>query len=382
MVDMKVVIAPDKFKDALDAQSVGQSIKNGICRFDSSIETIVFPVSDGGEGLAELLTFHGNGKVIEVEVNGPLFEKVRAKYGLSEDGNTAYMEMAQASGLQLVAPGKRNCMFTSTYGTGEMIIDAYRKGARRIIMGIGGSATNDAGIGMATALGFKMIDKKGNELKPIGSNLAKITSIRGEDLKINPDEMEVSIACDVGNPLYGKNGAAHVYASQKGASLHEIEELDIGLRNFSGVVKNMFNMDVAGIPGSGAAGGLGAGCMVFLGGRLMNGIDLFLKESGFGEVLDGCNLVITGEGKIDAQTFQGKAIHGVCQFAARKDIPVAALCGKVETSTDDISKIGLSYLSSVSRGPSTLDEALKSSSENLEFAAYNLMKIFMIKRSR
>ena len=375
---MKIVIAPDKFKDALSAREVCKYIEKGINKLDPCIETVLFPVSDGGEGISELLTHHTGGKMVETEVTGPLFQRVTAAYGISGDGKTAYMEMSQASGLQLIPDDKRNCMKTTTAGTGEMILDVYNKGVRRIILGIGGSATNDAGIGMASALGYSILDAEGNLLEPVGENLEKIKSIEPGDLKINTDELEVLVACDVSNPLYGKDGAAYVYAPQKGANPRDVEKLDEGLRNFARVAFDFIGNNISDIPGAGAAGGLGAGCIVFLKAELKNGIGLFLNESRFSEAIEGSHLVITGEGKIDSQTVHGKAVQGVCRVAGEKTIPVAALCGKAEIETSDLEKLGLAFIASVSKGPLSLEESLKQTGTNLEFAAYNLVKIFRV----
>ena len=323
-----VLIAPDKFKGSLTAEEVTAAIAEGIRSIDPSVSVICFPLADGGDGTARILALNNHGNMVKVRVNNPVFEPVEAEYGISGDGLTAFLEMSAASGLRVLAREKQNCFHTSTYGTGELILDALRRGAHRVIMGIGGSATNDAGIGMAAALGFRFLDEQGRTLDPVGRNLARISRIDASQVPERNYPVEVLVACDVDNPLFGPRGAAFVYGPQKGASPVELDLLDQGLMNFARVVREQMRLDVAEVPGSGAAGGLGAGCMVFLNARLVPGIQLVMEQSGFEEAARQCDLIITAEGKVDEQTFRGKVIDGVCRVAAKYHKPVLVVCGQ------------------------------------------------------
>lgn len=323
-----VLVAPDKFKGSLTAEEVAEAVSEGIRSFDPEIGVIRFPLADGGDGTARILALHNHGCMVKIRVNNPVFEPVEAEYGISGDGRTAYLEMSAASGLRVVAPEKQNCCHTSTYGTGELILDAMCRGARRIIMGIGGSATNDAGIGMAAALGFRFLDEQGRILEPVGRNLVRINRIDASLIPKTNHAAEVLVACDVDNPLYGERGAAYVYGPQKGASPEELDLLNQGLMNFARVVREQMGFDVAEVPGAGAAGGLGAGCMVFLNARLVPGIQLVMEQSGFEKAASQCDLIITGEGKVDDQTFRGKVIDGVCRVAVKYHKPVLVMCGQ------------------------------------------------------
>ena len=373
---MKILIAPDKFKDALNAIEVCDAIEAGIKSFNSSIEVIKFPLADGGEGTAEILRFHSGGKRIEMEVCDPLFRPIKVDYGLSSDGKTAFIEMAKASGLALLKPDERNCLQTTSFGTGEMILHAIMHGARKIILGIGGSATTDGGIGMAAPLGFNCLDAKGDPLEPIGRELPKIKRIEIDILPFDLNEIEVEVACDVSNPLYGSDGAAYVYGPQKGADPQSVKLLDEGLQNLAKVWKSMDMGDFAQIPGAGAAGGMGAGSMAFLGAKLKSGIELVMEQSNFENYLEAVDLIITGEGKIDDQTLFGKTVQGVCTRANSRDIPVVALCGTLSASSETLDKLGLAFTSSILNGPVQLTEAIESTRDNLSFSAYQLAKLF------
>lgn len=367
---MKILIAADSFKDALPALEVCQAISRGLRRALPQAELLLFPMADGGEGTAEILTYHSRGQRIEKEVNDPLFRPVTAGYGLSGDGKAAFIEMAAASGLPLLKQDERSALKTTTFGTGELILDAIGRGARKILLGIGGSATNDAGMGMAAALGYRFFDKAGERLAAIGENLVKVASIDSSHLQFRPEEMEVEILCDVDNPLFGEKGAAHVYAPQKGADAGAVERLDEGLRHFAQLLEDKFGQDFASIPGAGAAGGLGAGAMAFLGGRLRPGIGAVMDYTGFEEQLEGVQLVFTGEGKVDAQTLHGKLIYGITRRAKAAGVPVVALCGALLASPEDIEAIGLKAAFSIQNRPVSLEIALKETEEGLERTAF------------
>lgn len=375
---MKILIATDSFKDALPALQVCQAIERGVKLADSTIETTLFPLADGGEGTAEILTYHSGGNWQTVQVHDPLFRLIRAGYGISADGQTAFIEMAQAAGLQLLKLEERNPLKTSTYGVGEMIQDAIQKKVQKIILGIGGSATNDAGIGMAGALGFEFWDTVDamDTMDLIGGNLASIYRI----IPPFPDSSIIlEVLCDVDNPLYGSNGAAHVYARQKGADDTAILKLDAGLQHFATILNNHFGRDFSNIPGAGAAGGMGAGAMAFLNATLQPGIQIIMELTHFDEVLHHVDLIITGEGKIDDQTLHGKLISGITKKAQLFHIPVIALCGSLLATPKEIAKIGLHAAFSILNRPMTLAEALPETASLLEQTAFNVVKTLHLK---
>ncbi|MCO6492528.1 MAG: glycerate kinase [Phaeodactylibacter sp.] len=367
---MKILIAADSFKDALPALEVCRAIARGLRRALPPAELLLFPMADGGEGTAEILTYHSRGERIEKEVNDPLFRPVNAGYGLSGDGKTAFIEMAAASGLPLLKQDERSALKTTTFGTGELILDAIQRGAGKILLGIGGSATNDAGMGMAAALGYRFFDKAGERLAATGENLSKVASIDSSHLQFRPEEVKVEVLCDVDNPLFGEKGAAHVYAPQKGADAGAVERLDAGLRHFAQLLEDKFGQDFAHIPGAGAAGGLGAGAMAFLGGSLRPGIEAVMDYTGFEEQLKGVQFVFTGEGKVDSQTLHGKLIYGITRRARAAGVPVIALCGALLASPEDIGAIGLKAAFSIQNRPVSLEEALKETEAGLERTAF------------
>lgn len=338
---MNILVAPDKFKETYDAISIAKEIQQHITHLYANHHVRLLPLADGGEGTAQILTFNSGGQLHTAEVFGPLFRCVNARYGISGDGTTAFVEMAEASGLQLIEPVRRNPLHTTSFGFGQLIKEALQHGVEQIIMGIGGSATNDAGIGMAAALGFRFSDAKGNGLLPVGRNLWKVATIENSNQTTDLKIIKIKVACDVNNPLYGKNGAAFIYAAQKGANAEEIAQLDRGLRHFAHVVKYSGRGDVAFQKGAGAAGGLGAGAMAFLNARLLPGIELVFEEINFEKHLKNTDLIITGEGKIDSQSLRGKVIGGVGRIAHKHNIPVIALCGRSELSGNDIENSGI-----------------------------------------
>jgi glycerate 2-kinase len=373
---MRVLIAPDKFKGSLSALGVAEAMAEGVRLADPGVEVTLFPLADGGEGTAEILTFHTGGQLVEAEVRDPLFRPINASFGLSGDGRRAFIEMATASGLPLLRPEERNCFHTTTLGTGELVLAAIRQGARHIILGIGGSATNDAGIGMASALGYRFLDGAGEPLAPVGRNLGHIRRIDASQLLFDPGEVTVHVACDVDNPLHGPQGASWVYGPQKGASPAELEELDRGLAHFAGLVEDTFGQAVAEVPGAGAAGGLGAGALLFLRAALTPGIDLVMAQTRLAEQLAGIDLILTGEGKLDRQTLSGKVVKGVCDLARPRGIPVAALCGTLEATPEETRALGLAFAGSVLRGPCSLEEALAQAPESVRVAAEQVVRLF------
>lgn len=358
---MKILIAPDKFKGSLSAQAVCVALSNGVKKANPNLEIITRPMADGGDGSLEVLAHYLDLQTITVEVEDPLFRPINASYKLV--GTTAYIEMAAASGLALLKEKERNCMDTSSFGTGELILEAIRKGATTIYLFIGGSATNDAGMGIASALGWSFYSKGGELLVPIGENLTEVNRIDGTFLFYNPAKVEFKIICDVNNPFYGENGAAYVYAPQKGATVEEVKELDKGLRHLAEFLKANNYADIADIPGAGAAGGVGGGAIAFLNAELVSGIATFLEMTELEVAVKNCDLVITGEGKLDAQTEQGKVISGVCALAKKYNKPVIAVCGAADKKVAE--KLGIQQIYTVLERAESLEEAMNKTAEKL-----------------
>ncbi|WP_128547687.1 glycerate kinase [Larkinella soli] len=367
---MKVLLAPDKFKGSLTARQVCDAMSEGIRLAIPDAEIIALPMADGGEGTAEVLTQATGGQWIRVQVQDPLGRPVEADYGLSN--RTAFIEMSQASGLRLLQRAELDPLNTHTFGTGQLIRDAMLRGANHIVLGIGGSATNDAGTGMAAALGWRFLNSGGEEIAPNGGNLHQIRTILPP---AEPLAATVEVACDVTNPLYGPDGAAFIYGPQKGAGPKEVEHLDRGLRHFADIILRQFGVDLAHRPGAGAAGGLGAGALFFLHATLKEGVRLVMEQTGFSARLTGVDLVLTGEGKIDRQTLQGKLIKGVALNASEAGIPAVALCGTLEAEPDEITALGLRAAFSVLNRPQTLDEALSSAYEAVRRTTFNVIRL-------
>lgn len=373
---MKILIAPDSFKEALPALEVCKAIERGLRKANPEIEARLFPLADGGEGTTEVVAWHLKGKMIPLKTVDPLLRPVEAHYFLSACGTTAFIEMAQASGLQLLKPGERNPLKTSTYGVGEMLLDAWRRGAAKIYLAIGGSATNDAGMGMAAALGWRFLSKSQKELLPIGENLQQVNALEPPAPQSLPSQPpQHLVLCDVSNPLFGPTGAAWIYARQKGAGKAAIARLDEGLRHFSKKLEGQFGRDFSQIPGAGAAGGMGAGAMAFLSASLQPGIETLMELTGFEAALKGASLVLTGEGRLDGQTLHGKLIHGICKKASACGVPVVALCGALEASPEEVEAIGLQAAFSVLQKPQSLAEAIRSTKRGLEQLSFNVLKI-------
>ncbi len=372
---MKFVIAPDKFKGSLTGFEYCDAVEEGLRIVFSDAEIIKKPLADGGDGTIDVVKYYSEGESIAITASDPLFRAIKTSYVLSKTAGIAFIEMAEISGLNLLSTQERNCMHTTSLGFGELIVDAIAKGAKELILGIGGSATNDGGMGLAQALGFRFLDGNGKELKPIGSSLIEVKKIDTSKVYPKLASVRVKVACDVSNSLYGQDGAAHIYASQKGASTTEIEELDKGLENYAKVLQEEFELDVQRIKGAGAAGGVGAGARVFLNAELVSGIDLIKEIADFDSSIENADWIITGEGQLDAQTLSGKTISGVLASAKKKNIPVAALCGSVTISARVQEEFGLSYATSIVKGVSSLEEAMDSSYDNLVYAAYNFAKL-------
>lgn len=372
---MTVLIATDSFKDALPALEVCRAIERGVHLGLPSARTIVFPLGDGGEGTAAVLTHHARGRTVRMQVKDPLFRPIEASYGLSADGRTAFVEMASASGLQLLRPDERNPLRTTTFGTGEMILDAIDKGARHLILCIGGSATHDCGAGMAEALGFNFLDTGGQPVSPTGENLHRIAQIDSGGLRFDPGSLAVEVLCDVANPLYGPLGAAHVYAPQKGADEKAVSILEEGARHFAILLSEHTGKDMAHLPGAGAAGGLGMGALAFLSASLVPGAEAVLRLSHFKDALARADFLVTGEGRLDSQTFHGKLISSLSSLARERGIPVFALCGAMLLGPAETEAMGLTAAFSILNRPCALGEAIAGTAPDLESAAFALSRV-------
>jgi len=337
----KIGIAPDSFKGSLTAMEAATCIERGLRRVLAGISVTKIPMADGGDGTAQAIVEATGGKLITRTVHDPVGRKIRSAFGLTGDGKVAVVEMASASGLALLKPAERNPMKTSTSGTGELMMHALRLGAKKILVGIGGSATNDGGTGMASALGVKFLDQRGRRLSGIGRSLRKIRHIDMSCLDRRIRDVYVEVACDVDNPLAGPRGAAHVYGPQKGATPAMVRELEAGLKHFAGIIRRDVGVDIRRIPGSGAAGGLGAGLMAFVGGELRPGVDIVTDVVELERRLKGCDIAITGEGRMDGQTVFGKTPAGVAKVAKRLGIPVIAICGSLGKDVNKVHSVGI-----------------------------------------
>lgn len=372
---MNILIAPDKFRGSLDADEVCLAAERGVLMAFPSARVHKAPLADGGEGTAHILTKNQNGRFVEIEARDPLGRVIKAAYGLSADGKTAFIEMAAASGLSLLTGEERNPLLTSTYGTGEMIVHALETGAEKIILGIGGSATTDAGTGMAAALGFRFLDDNGLEITPDGGSLARITAIDEKNVHPLLSRSEVVVACDVTNPLYGKNGAAFVYGPQKGADGPMVALLDEGLRSFSKTASAHFGKNLADSPGSGAAGGVGAGAVWFLNARLHEGIQIVMDELKIPEKIRSMDLVITGEGKADEQTLNGKVVKGLASLCRESGVRLALICGTLAITPEQAEEAGITYATSVLNRPMDLETAQRETGERITEAVFYLTRL-------
>src|SRR6186713_56259 len=369
---MHILIAPNAFKNSLDAAKVAEAINNGLQKSKLSSTTTCFPVADGGDGTAGLLIDHLGGQMIDVIVKDPLKRKISSSFGWIEKDKTAIIELAAASGLRLLKIDEYDPLITTTQGTGELIIEALNKGAAKIILCIGGSATVDGGTGILKAVGIKFFNADGNELDDLPASLPSLAEIDTTGLDIRISNTEIIILCDVENPLLGPNGSAVVFGPQKGASTKDVQLLEAGLTKFRDVVLNKTGKDMAVIKHGGAAGGVAASLHTFLNARLVNGIDYFLEATGFEKELKKADIVITGEGSIDEQTLQGKGPFGVAKRAKEFSLPVIAFAGRVAISPDQSSQQYFDRLISINENTDDLEAALKNTYMNLEKAAKRL----------
>ena len=379
---MKIVIAPQAFKESLSALQATRSIEKGVKSAAPHAETVLVPVADGGDGTLETLVEAMEGRIETARVVGPVGERVEAEWAALGDGRTAVIEMARAAGLALAPPYRRNPLTTTTYGVGELMAHAVKAGFRKLIIGVGGSATNDAGAGMAQALGVRLLDRGGKDLLFGGGALADLDRIDVSRMLPKIRECDVEVACDVSNPLTGPEGASAVYGPQKGATPDVVERLDAALGRFSEVAKRDLGVDVSGVRGAGAAGGLGAGLLAFLNARLRPGADIVLEVVRLAEKLQGADLVITGEGRLDYQTVYNKAPVAVARLAMEKGVPVVALCGALGEGHQRARHHGISAAFAITKSPMSLAEARRCADVLLSELAEEVMRLFISQDSR
>ncbi len=378
---MRIIVAPDSFKGSVSALGVAEAMERGIHAVFPAAQVLKVPIADGGEGTVEALVAATGGKLMHSEVQGPLGAPVRAHWGISGDGATAFLEMASASGLPLIAKEQRDPCVTSTYGTGQLMKAALDAGLRRIVIGIGGSATNDGGTGMARALGVRFLDAQGADLPEGGAALARLAQIDLSGLDPRLAELHLLVACDVDNPLCGPRGASAVYGPQKGATPEMVTELDAALGVFATVATAATGRDMALQPGAGAAGGLGAGLLFFTPASLRPGVAIVLETTGFDAMVQGADLVITGEGRTDFQTAMGKAPVGVAAVAKRHGVPVLCLSGGLGVGADEVLAHGIDALASIVPHPMPLDDCMAQGEALLEAAAARVCRLLLVGRT-
>jgi glycerate 2-kinase len=373
---MNIIIAPDKFKASLTSFEACQMIAEGFKEADPSAALLLFPMADGGDGFAQVMKHYLGTNTVDCKTVDPLERKLNASYEWNAAKQVAIIEMAVASGLILLKEEERNPLKTSTYGTGLLIKDAIQNGAKKILLGLGGSATNDAGTGILSALGFQFLDSSDRTIKVCGGNLLSIKRVVPS--AVVPD-VRFEIACDVQNILYGPKGAAYVYARQKGANDQVIKILDDGLKHFAGILKQHTGRDVANIPGAGAAGGIAAGLMGFFNIHLKSGVHMVIDVSGVKNRIAGADLLVTGEGKIDEQTLSGKVVSELASLASRHNVPVAAFCGTAELNQSLANKLGLQFVQTLVSPSVTKEEAISNARRVLSNKATDFFKQFIAK---
>ncbi|TDV67714.1 glycerate kinase [Pseudomonas sp. LP_7_YM] len=375
---MKIVIAPDSFKDSLSAQGVAQAVAIGLREVWPDARLIECPMADGGEGTIEAVLAACGGQWMTTDVSGPLGQPVQAQWGWLADSRTAIIEMAMASGLQMLTLAQRDATVTTTYGTGQLITAALDAGAQRVILAIGGSATNDAGSGMLSALGARFLDDDDQLLEPGGLALSKVARIDLGSLDARLKEVRFEVAADVNNPLCGTNGASHVFGPQKGASPEQVLALDAALGHFAEQSARVLGKDDSEQPGSGAAGGMGFAASAYLNATFRPGVEVVADLTGLAQALEGANLVITGEGRFDAQTLHGKTPFGVAKIAQRQRVPVIVLAGTLGDGYADLYEHGISAAFALSSGPMTLEQACANAATLLHDRARDLARVWRL----
>lgn len=376
--NLVIVLAPDSFKESMTAKEVCEAMERGIRTANSQIRCIHVPMADGGEGTMQSLVDATGGRVYSKEVVGPLGNNVVAEYGILGNGEIGVIEMASASGIHLVDSEKRNPLITTTFGTGQLIKACLDKGVKKLLIGIGGSATNDGGAGFIQALGGRLLDENGDDLSYGGGALAKLHTIDLSNLDDRLKYVSVEVACDVNNPLCGKEGASYVFGPQKGATREMIEILDQNLSHYAEVIKEQLGKDVISKAGAGAAGGLGAGLMAFLDVKLKSGIEMVIEYANLEEKVRDADMVWTGEGSIDFQTQYGKTPLGVAMIAKKYNKPVIALAGRVGNDIDVLYDKGIDAIFGIMRGVTSIEEALVKGPENVEKTSENIIRLLNI----
>ena len=374
---MKVVVALDSFKGSLSSLQAGNAVKDAIQRLDHNAEIIVKPLADGGEGTVDALSDGLNAEIVEVKVSGPLLKPVIAKYCILKDNNTAVIEMASASGLTLIPLEERNPLNTTTYGVGELIKDAIKRGCRRFIVGIGGSATNDGGVGMLTALGYEFLDKNNAPISLGAKGLKDLCIIKVDNVLPELKDCIFNIACDVNNPLCGEKGCSYVFAPQKGADKQMIKDMDIWLNNFAELSKTISNKADKDSAGAGAAGGLGFAFLAFTNATLKSGIEIILEETNIENDIKNADIVVTGEGRLDSQTIMGKAPIGIAKLAKKYNKKVIAFSGCVSDDAEICNDYGIDAFFPILRNVTTLEDALDTNNayKNLSSTAYQVFRL-------
>jgi glycerate kinase len=381
---MKIILAPQALKGSLDAAAVGQAMAEGARIALPDAEIAIIPVADGGEGTVRALVAATGGQLLHTRVTGPLAEPVEAEWGLlgtgaiAPDEKTAVIEMAAAAGLPLVPPERRDPRVTTTYGIGELLRAALDAGCTRILIGIGGSATNDGGAGMAQALGARLLDADRNDLPSGGAALVRLARIDVSGMDVRLAQMEVRVACDVTNPLAGTEGASAVYGPQKGATPEMVAELDVALAHYADILQRDLGADVTNIPGAGAAGGLGAGLLAFAHAKLVPGAQLVFEALRFDERITGADLIFTAEGRLDAQTAYGKAVGAVAAAGQRQGIPVVALAGAVAMDDAALRALGLAAALPLANGPLTLEESMARAADLTRDATLRALRLILL----
>ena len=374
---MKIIVACNAFKGSLTSMQAGRAIARGFRKAMPHAEFIEVPIADGGDGTLDCIRASVPAKKVRKKVPGPLGEPIMGDYLLTQNGQTAVIEMARASGLAMIQSARPDPMNATALGTGLLIRDAVERGCRSIIVGIGGSATNEGGMGPAVAAGFKFLDSRGNELAPVGKSLKKIRSIDTAGIRPEYSRVEITVACDVTNPLLGPSGAAAVYAPQKGASPAQVKQLEAGLKQLADTAVRDLGKDLRNVPGTGAAGGMGFGLMTFLNARLVSGIDMLIQATQLDKKMEEAHLLITGEGRMDAQSVQGKAPFGLLKLAKKHSVPVIALCGSLEDEAE-LYRRGFRGVFPITPGPVSLEEAMQNAGRLLERTATRVAGILCL----
>ena len=373
----KFVLIPDSFKGTLSSKQICDIMKDEINKQFSSVKVVSIPVADGGEGSVDCFLSALGGKRIEIKVSGPYFEKINSFYGIIEDGKTAVIEMAAAAGLPLVE-NRKNPLLTTTFGVGELIKDALSKGAKKIIVGLGGSCTNDFGCGAAAALGVKFFDKNGQEFIPTGEGLSRVKNIDKSALDIRLNGIEIVAMCDIDNPPFGEYGAAKVFAPQKGADDKMVQILDDGVKNLCKVVKKDIGVDLSNLSGGGAAGAFGAGMVAFFDAELKMGIDTVLETVKFGDTIKDADYIFTGEGKIDGQSLRGKVVIGVARAAQKAGVPLIAVVGGAEGDMSGAYAEGVTAIFTINRLPEDFSVSRYKSEQNLRSTFGDILRVLKV----